>query len=438
MKNLKKAGAVALAMLMLTAALGGCAKKPGEGSASNPGSASVLDATKVDLGAITDPFLYLSGIPGDTVVAKAGEHDITAGAVLYHATYLADKYMNYYYMMGMTDLPWNDEIEGVTMKQAVLDDAVQTAALYAILPAIAQDLGITMDSAQVAETLSALDEIKDNLGSETGLNYALWQEPLTPALYEQIVTSAVLHTQITDGMYGPNGTLYPTDEDILKLFEDEKGYYTAKHILLKTVNTNETVVKDDGTTGFTPLDDATIASQRAKAEDILAQLNASDDPLALFDELMVQYSEDAQPDGTVNGLEGYTAAPGDMVPSFEEGALALDYDQISGIVESDYGYHIILRLPMEVNDSNRAQMVNEYIATEVDRLQKQWLEANPIEKTEAFAQIDLPVFYANINTLRSAIGPELEAMQQTQQPEGGDASTPEAPDASAPAASTAP
>lgn len=60
--------------------------------------------------------------------------------------------------------------------------------------------------------------------------------------------------------------------------EDELGYYRAKHILLLTKDMSKTVTNDDGTTGYAPLDDETIAQKKAKADELLQQLRASDDP----------------------------------------------------------------------------------------------------------------------------------------------------------------
>ena len=59
-----------------------------------------------------------------------------------------------------------------------------------------------------------------------------------------------------------------------------------------------------------------------------------------FDEVARAFSEDATaPEGGDLG----PIAPGQMIPAFEEAAMALDPGQTSDIVETPYGFHLIQR-----------------------------------------------------------------------------------------------
>jgi peptidyl-prolyl cis-trans isomerase D len=110
--------------------------------------------------------------------------------------------------------------------------------------------------------------------------------------------------------------------DVERTYNNNVEQYTtpeqvrASHILLKTEG------KDD-------------AAVKAKAEDVLKQAKAGAD----FAELAKKYSEDT--DSAKNGGDLDYFARGRMVPEFDQAVFAMQPGQISDLVKTQYGYHII-------------------------------------------------------------------------------------------------
>lgn len=77
------------------------------------------------------------------------------------------------------------------------------------------------------------------------------------------------------------------------------------------------------------------AEQKKKIEDILARAKAGED----FAALVKQYSED--PGSKDNGGLYENFPRGQMVKPFEDAAFSVPVGQLSGVVETDFGYHII-------------------------------------------------------------------------------------------------
>jgi peptidyl-prolyl cis-trans isomerase D len=111
-------------------------------------------------------------------------------------------------------------------------------------------------------------------------------------------------------------------EDIERYYEDNAQQYStpeqvrASHVLLKTEGKEEAAVKK-------------------RAEELLAKAKAGED----FAQLATRFSED---DGSkVKGGDLGLFPKGQMVPEFDAVAFALQPGQISDLVKSQFGYHII-------------------------------------------------------------------------------------------------
>lgn len=120
-----------------------------------------------------------------------------------------------------------------------------------------------------------------------------------------------------------------SDEDIKKYYEDNKKEFyedkvRASHILISTVDENNKT-----------LSEAKKAEAKKKAEDILKKAKSEEE----FSALAKEYSDD---EGSgVNGGDLDFFEKGAMVSEFEDAAWGLKVGEISELVETQFGYHII-------------------------------------------------------------------------------------------------
>jgi len=415
MKKMKKIFALALAAALALSALTGCGGN--EQPQPEPEQTPVVEMERVDLSTLTGPVEHVAGLAPDTVLATVGEYDITADMMMYWFNYATNYAIQQYSAVGMTEIDWAADMgEGATVADAMLGTALELSAYYTLLPEKARSeyaLAPMQEDMEVVE--QDLAEAEAHFGSSEKAEHYMWMNMTTEDFYRKLVESSSLELQLQEKLFGAGGEYEPTDAEVLAFATDDMGYYGAKHILLMTVNPEEYVYDEVGNpTGYAPLSEDEIARKRADAEDMLKQLRESDDPIALFDTLMHEKSEDT---GLVSYPDGYTAYPGQMVAPFEQAAKALKEGEISDIVESDFGYHIILRIPMDP-----AQFKGDYIAAQVDELAQQWIAEAEVKTTEAYDSID-PVDAINkMFAMQDAIYLELyPAEEESETPAEGEA-----------------
>lgn len=269
---------------------------------------------------------------------------------------------------------------------AVLQDSLTMTAYYVIMEQKVLEEGCPLTDEQRSEIQAEM--VAD--GQETYDNRKLLFN-LTDETMEFIYSVSDYYDNLLHTL-----TSAPTQDEL------NQYVYQAKHILLLTVDMGGTPTVQDGAYVYPSLDEETIAEKKALADDLLSQLRSSDDPEALFDELMNEYSEDT---GLESNPDGYTTTVGQMVPAFEETALSLEFGEISDVVESSYGYHIILRGEVEDLDSYADQYRQSLLDARID----QWLEDAEVTPVEAIENLDVANFYNRYNAWQTAMAEQLQA-----------------------------
>lgn len=205
-------------------------------------------------------------------------------------------------------------------------------------------------------------------GGQDKFNETLKENYIDMETFKQIMTSVVLQNKVYEKLYGEKGSNIVSDDEISKQFIDgNKDSALVKHILIATQ-------KDDGTK-FTD-DEKKQAYETAKT--VLAKAKAGED----FDALITTYNKDQ---GMTMNPDGYLIHKGDMVEEFEKASYALTVGNISDIVETQYGYHIIKRYSIE-----------DYTKKHLEDVKKSYYEDqyNKIVK-EILASIDKNTKYSN-------------------------------------------
>ena len=189
-------------------------------------------------------------------------------------------------------------------------------------------LKITQDQINQA-TQSELDARRRQFGTEQQFQQALQQAGMTmDELRNQIqqdVSGKLLLRNFISKMQRDRKAPPVTENDIKKYFEDNKAQFGQRPA---TVSFNQVVLAPRAS-------DSARATARKKAEDILLKLRQGGD----FETLAKQNSED--PGSRERGGDLGWFRQGDMVKEFSDVAFAMQPGQISGIVESPFGFHII-------------------------------------------------------------------------------------------------
>lgn len=152
--------------------------------------------------------------------------------------------------------------------------------------------------------------------------------PAAPAPFGDAVAAAALALPVggvSEPLETPEGYLVL---ERLRDPADAPDQVAARHILIPYVGSENAV--PGATRGQ--------AEARAHAEQIAREAQAPD---ADFKALAAKYTE--EPGGKERGGDLGTFRRGQMVPAFEQVAFKLEIGQVSGVVASPFGFHVIQR-----------------------------------------------------------------------------------------------
>ena len=301
-----------------------------------------------------------TGVAPDAIVASLNGNGASADLVAYWIGYdvsYLDSYMQYY---TGSSLDWDYTLsDGTNITDYIKSNVYSSVKQHLVLENLANKYGVTLTEGQESAMADSDQTYIDQYGSEEAFEEEIAKLGMRRETYDRVARSNYLYQNLYQ-LYNTEGSaLYASDED-LAVYAADQNYITADHILLST---------KDLTTGEA-LTDEQKAEKKALAEEIKQKLDACegdiDELTALFQELADQYSEDP---GRETYPTGYTFTTGSMVQEFEDAAYALSEGEVSEVVESSFGYHILLRLPLDKSaaaDEVREEYFTNFIAEQVD------------------------------------------------------------------------
>lgn len=220
-------------------------------------------------------------------------------------------------------IKWEESVEGTPLLDIVREQAEGSALSYALIENVAKEQGVELTGQEQEAMDAELAEQIEQAGGEEAFLQNLYEMGLGRESHMRLIRLNYLYDRLRELASDTSSVLYEAPSD-------DNAY--VDHILLMTVDsaTNE------------PLSEEEIAEKKAKAEELLAQLQETD-PAELETVFTQLAEENGEDPGRESGAGYLMDSTTNFVQEFKDAALALRPGEISGIVESGYGYHILLR-----------------------------------------------------------------------------------------------
>ena len=225
---------------------------------------------------------------------------------------------------------WQADLEGVTLEQNVKETVLAKMAQVKTMNLLAERHQVSLSQEELETVKAAAETYYSGLNETEIAKMGITKETVENLYAEYALADKVYEYIIKD--------INP------EISDDEARTITVEHILIKTYTLNGAGEKVEYTES---------AKQEAyrKAQEVLQLAKSGEQD---FQSLIGTYSED---DNTT-----YSFGKGTMDLAFEEAAFNLGTDEISDIVESEYGYHIIKCISTfnkEETDANKIKIVEQ-------------------------------------------------------------------------------
>lgn len=286
---------------------------------------------------------------GEKAVMRVGGNKITYDEYRYF-------YMNYrdpHVKAGESD--YTDDL-----KQETEEGLRQKYAKFNLI----KEHKIALDDSDKTDVKNQKASYIESYGGMDSFKLALEEEALTETLFDDLLAFQILEEKLRTYMTAEyTGEIVSDDETVEAFIYDH--FIHATHVLIL----NE------------PGDDLSANLQLAK--EIQGRAVSGED----FNSLIDEFNEDP---GMEGDNTGYYFTKGQIIAEFENAAEALDEGEISDVVLSENGYHIIKRMPLDQKyiDENFEKLRDAYKARMFNIIIEQQAEQLKIEYTDLYQELD--------------------------------------------------
>jgi len=328
------------------------------------------------------------------VVLTVDGRDVTWNEFMYWLNTASTELQSYYENAGKTSFKWDDPcmFDGeITNAEWCVKNAKQAVTQICVIANYADRKGISISDEEKEEIESYIAQYIEYYcgedATEADFDTLLSTEFLTLDYYRQMMYMNTVYQNLFNDECGENGE--KISDEVALAYGEDNGFITATHILFRTKDT-------DGNA----LDENTVTQKKAQAEQIITELRGISDNterLAKFNEYKTELCEDS---GKTYMPDGYCFTEGVMVSAFDAAARALGEYEIADLVESDYGYHVIMRLPQnpditvssnDVSGNLRYLAASDYFNDLINGLVKE----TSAEFTKQYKDYDFAALFGN-------------------------------------------
>ena len=317
-----------------------------------------------------------SQIPEDDLILSVDGQNIPAWRYCYWLARVCDglrgKYGEKNANPGENDINWDFIMDdGRSLNEYAKEQALMDTAMYSVIENLARENGLDLSDADTRILENQWAERCAIRGGENAYLQELSQYGLNRARWDDLCRVGLFYQKLRDFIQAGNNinNNKPENQDISaalaqlsREFENNLNYTRVNRILASTANRDRNAA-------------------RSQAESFFSQLNGAADQIALFDRLAESGDDHIGP---------RDADDASLDIKLQQIAKTLQVGQVSGILETDEGFSILIRLPTE-----QSILLNAWLDRELQNraehavilLSESWENLNAADFDAALAQV---------------------------------------------------